>query len=833
MSKAPEKVNKKSNKIDTKLPNDMKEKTYLTRQVDTSIAILDSPEYDILLESLLFLSKYADIKLNNLTYLQQKGLMEKLLNLFNKNVCILRLSLRLLNILLSLDDVLSALDQVKYDDKILEISRLYMNHSDLHVKEFCIAILSKLAASCRITSLIFEADLFTPVLTTLKTTKTLSLLQSTLEFFYVLLNAPAAVSALPMVKNFEISVLLGLLDNPDHKITDLAFKVLIRITSFTLEVFQKLFKHAKLVERMLVVIMDPEMRLYHQDAFTIILNCMNCEETSCYFIESLEFLDFCRWTKTCDPEYLLSCINLFENLSQIPHIKQTLFDLSVEDSILFFLRSTDKCILNKTCIAISNMGVHKYCCEHMITPVVIKTIVGILERKDDLDPGNEIALRTISDFMRRSLKTIDLLNSLGFQNILLDYFKKGTKGLSQDSYLRVLEMLYKFAVHPLYQKSIINEKFFGELLKLVEIGPEELKILSTEILTYFIENKNFFRYFSSAYGPLIIIKELRTSVNPKVIKNILVFIHCSMIEENLITDFIRNDLIVALKQFPEKVKAGMPLIDTILNLTYNLHLPLKFFETGRIEITDRLRNKFYLMNGRWTAPFPFLEILEALKMSTILTIYVVDYTYEVIEAASSESHASQEVSVSSRESLNKRSSSFSNKSFSFMCSYNNPFDINYGELSPDPYLPRFINHINKLLANETSLENKISILAGYVDTLLCGPCEDATMPQKNHTYKFHIESLKFKLGTNMIPIGFLRIGFHCERALLFKALADRCDISCSLVKGGNRIYWNEVALFDSTTRGTLQFYIVDLMINIGHLLVVGSREANQYCNVRV
>ncbi|KAG5863989.1 hypothetical protein JTB14_032725 [Gonioctena quinquepunctata] len=831
MTEVTETKRKAKKRLDLKLPDEIKEKTYLTKQVDTSITILDSPENDVVLESLLFLSR--------------RGLVNKLLNLLEKNVCILRLSLRLLNVLSTLETVLLELDQEMYDDKILEISNLYKFHNDLYVKEFCVAILSKLASSCRIGSLIFGVDLLKPVLATIKTTKSLSLLESTLVFFYEIINTPAVLSSLIEVEKFDIPIITNQLNHSNDSIVELALKIICRLTSFSLDVFQRMFRQSKLVEKMMLLIMNPEKKKFHNVALEIIQNCMNSSETSTYFIESLEFLDFCQWVKTCDHEYLLPCVDIFEKLSKIPQIKQTLFDLSVENSILLFLRSQDKVILNKTCEAISNMGMHKYCCEHMLTPMVMKTIIEILERKDEVDPENEVALKTISDFMNRSLKTIDILHSLKSHQIILEYFTKGNK-LSDESQIRVLEILYKFSVHPRYQKSIVNDKFFGKLLKLLESGPDGLTIIATEILTYFVGSPDFVALFLSLKGPSIVLTKLNTTTNMKVLKNLLVFIHCILTEESLMMWFLRQNVVSTLEQLPSAVRSRETLIDTILVSIYNLHLPLKFFQRNRLEITDKLKNKFYLINGHWTSPFPFLEILEAMKISTIMTIYVVDYTYQYktvftendkkipsetnLRKRDTDSKVSSEQSKmdSDKEKMSRKDSEESTTSARL---YTSPFDINHGKLSPDPYFPKYLHHIAKFLAEEAALENRIRILAEYVDTLLCGPSENLSIPEKLHQFQLHIATLKQKLGTNMIPIGFLRIGFHCERALLFKAMADRSYIPCSLVKGGKKLYWNEVALFDSqSNEATLKLYIVDLMNNIGNLLMVGSREANQYCS---
>ncbi|XP_057667082.1 uncharacterized protein LOC130900462 isoform X2 [Diorhabda carinulata] len=822
-------------KLNAKLPDDIKEKSYLTRNVDTSIAILNSPEDDIVLEALLFLSKYADICLINLNYLQQKGLLKKVLDLFDRNICVLRLSLRLLSTLLTIEDVVFEFDQGIYDNYIKRITEFYITHKDSYVKEFSVTILMKLANSCRITSLIFSVDLLNPILATLKSLKNLGLLQNTMALFDALLTAPAALSVLPELKNFDASVIVNYLKHTDKEVKMLAFKIISKLTLFALDNYQTMFKNQKLVEKMMEVVMNPELKVNHALAMQIISNCLNSDITSTYFIESVQFLEFCCWVKTCDNEYLYQSVDIFLKLSAIPSIRQILFDLSVEESILYFLRSNEKCILNKTCEAISYMSEHKYCCEHMLTTTVVGTIFNMLDRTDDEeDPQNDIAYRTLANLTKRSFKAMSILNQLGAQAKFIDLFSKGLTVMSDESFSNVTEILYHFVVHPNYQHTVVNSRLFKELLKAIQSNHENVSNLSTEMITYCLANPDFVDLFLNQNGPEIVVETLNGTNSLKLQKSLLVLIHCMLYNEAVTVEFIKAGLIKVLKDFPEHIKVRSPLIKTVLDLIFNAYLPLKFYETHRLHITDKLNNQFYLINGVWRGSFPFLDILRYEKVAPIVSIYVVDYTYEVKEPYEKLSNTSSSLFEESKLDF-MVDSMILKRSLNTFFHRESAHSIHYGDLSPDPYLPKYIYHINKLFeeGKEKSLIDKIRMLSIYVDTMMCGPDESLKVPQKYHTFLLHIQSLKLKLGTNMIPIGYLRIGFHCERSLLFKAIADRICIPCSLVQGENHIYWNEVALLEddnSKSGPVLVFYIVDLMNRVGSLIPVGSRDADQYCN---
>lgn len=65
-------------------------------------------------------------------------------------------------------------------------------------------------------------------------------------------------------------------------------------------------------------------------------------------------------------------------------------------------------------------------------------------------------------------------------------------------------------------------------------------------------------------------------------------------------------------------------IEKLINDLYNLHLPLKLHETKRLEITDNIRHKFYLVKENVPLPCSFLSLLEYQHVSSKYIIYVID-----------------------------------------------------------------------------------------------------------------------------------------------------------------------------------------------------------------
>ncbi|KAH1021941.1 hypothetical protein HUJ04_011424 [Dendroctonus ponderosae] len=440
--------------------SDIKEKVYTTRQVETSVTLIDSPEADVVLEALLFISKYADISKNNLAGLIKSGIVQKLMNNCTKNICILRLSLRLLSVLVNIEEGLYEIDQNKYDDQIISIANIYMEHKDSHVKEFVAEVLAKIASSCRITTLIFKVKLLIPVFENMKNSNNVNLLYHSMLLFCELIEAPAAVSALNTEHNYcDLNIIVTHLSSKDDKISNLALNVFEKLSRYGLPFIQDNLPKISLMERMFRIIMNDEKEQQHVNAIQVVQNCLNSSESSSYFVESVEFIELCQWVKTCQPKYLLPLI-LFIKLTGIPELKQILFDISVAESILFFFRCKNTLVLNKTCLAVSNMTTHKYCCEAMLTPVVAGDLIEMLQRQnDEEDPYNEIALKTVFFFIRRNIKALDICLQNSLKTILLDFFYNKISELSPDDIYMVLEILYKCLVPLSIRKSSLLKIF--------------------------------------------------------------------------------------------------------------------------------------------------------------------------------------------------------------------------------------------------------------------------------------------------------------------------------------------------------------------------------------
>ncbi|XP_078083820.1 armadillo repeat-containing protein 3 [Mustelus asterias] len=158
---------------------------------------------------------------------------------------------------------------------------------------------------------------------------------------------------------------------------------------------------------------------------------------------------------------------------------------------------------------------------------------------------------------------------------------------------------------------------------------------------------------------------------------------------------------------------------------------------------------------------------------------------------------------------------------------NKPWECPY-----DVLFDAYISEVTRNILPLASTKEQIVALATFVSDKMGGPVSKEKLHE--FTWELHIADVKFELKSNIIPIGKIQKGTYYHRALLFKALADRIGIGCSLVRGNYTRAWNEVQLVDQPPQDIIGLfvppttYILDLMHQVGNLMKSGSPDAAHY-----
>ncbi|XP_004065544.1 armadillo repeat-containing protein 3 [Oryzias latipes] len=153
------------------------------------------------------------------------------------------------------------------------------------------------------------------------------------------------------------------------------------------------------------------------------------------------------------------------------------------------------------------------------------------------------------------------------------------------------------------------------------------------------------------------------------------------------------------------------------------------------------------------------------------------------------------------------------------------------EETEDAVLQMLIQEAKESILQLNTEKEQYAALARLVSEAMGGAVAEEELHE--FPWMLHLSELKFHLQSNVVPIGLIRKGIYCHRALLFKCLSDCIGLSCSLIRGDYNRAWNEVVLFEenppSMQRSSRRSrFIVDLMHQPGRLLDVNTPAAQQY-----
>ncbi|XP_073485866.1 armadillo repeat-containing protein 3 [Aquarana catesbeiana] len=148
----------------------------------------------------------------------------------------------------------------------------------------------------------------------------------------------------------------------------------------------------------------------------------------------------------------------------------------------------------------------------------------------------------------------------------------------------------------------------------------------------------------------------------------------------------------------------------------------------------------------------------------------------------------------------------------------------------DQELNDYISEASRTILPLPHIREQVVALAQFVAEKMGGAIEKDRLHE--FSWELHISELKFELKSNVIPIGKIKKGIFYHRALLYKAVADRIGIACTLERGDYGRAWNEVKLLSDSlrpgTRAPPESYIVDLMHEPGRLMKNATVEAESY-----
>ncbi|KAG7236989.1 hypothetical protein INR49_032920 [Caranx melampygus] len=216
----------------------------------------------------------------------------------------------------------------------------------------------------------------------------------------------------------------------------------------------------------------------------------------------------------------------------------------------------------------------------------------------------------------------------------------------------------------------------------------------------------------------------------------------------------------------------------------NHNLPVKYSLTGQLASTDIISDGFYDA-GKVPAGQRVLTLEELSRqpVNNHRPIIVLNTTVEDAEDVPDDRQSKQlEPDASSKKKKDGDKQKDKNQPES---PRRQPW-----RMMEDVSLQFLVKEAKKSILKMSDDREQYAALARLVSEAMGGAVE----MEKLHEFSWvlHLSELKFQLQSNLIPIGLIRKGIYCHRALLFKCLADSIGVSSTLVRGEYNRAWNEL-----------------------------------------
>ncbi|CAH1398981.1 unnamed protein product [Nezara viridula] len=426
--------------------------------------------------------------------------------------------------------------------------------------------------------------------------------------------------------------------------------------------------------------------------------------------------------------------------------------------------------------------------------------------------------------------------------------------LTLDCTCLVLETISTLISIPARLTKILVLELTENTLALIEDDDwttNKVQLLAFEVLTWTLQRQSGRDWFIGLSGVPRVMKKLYRTSDPEVLNSAGLLLRMAVEQDSTLAEiFFKAGLVRWLIEHKHLWKKS-PRLETATYTIFRYDLSLKLEYWGRLDVTDITADGFFCRRLDRVENYVNSSDIWREDISPRRPVYTVvmdaDVRPKKEDSISLFSFDKKDDISSSR---NYQDSVASDSKLSFYAT--RLISKAYGQKSKhteiDTRLKKMYTKLKRQLEDISEatrtrrnkfsrkwIQDRVSAIASVVDDALSGRCDKNECTY--HTFELHIQELKLKLNSSVIPLGMLEVGLKLERALLFKVLADRLGVPCALVRGQYAVAWIEVEVPpiagdpypDLPTEKVITNHLVDLVTRPGRLVALNCQEASIYC----
>uniref|UniRef100_A0AAY4EZR3 Armadillo repeat-containing protein 3 n=1 Tax=Denticeps clupeoides TaxID=299321 RepID=A0AAY4EZR3_9TELE len=769
-----------------------------TKQAATVVLMLNSPEEEVLLKASEAILRFAEKGDVNRSSLLSLGALEPLLSLISHEDKLIRKNAFMaLGSLASHGDVKLLL---KKNDAVPQMVAKLSHEDDVVILEcatLCLALLST-DFGCKVQ--IFD-NKGMEALIRLLTNPHPNIKKNSVECIYNLVQDSQSLVAVCKLKG--ISPLLELLHTDVPAIQDVALHTLECITVD--RETQAAFRMEKGFDIILEFLTNQKYSDLHALALKVVCNCLG-DSGSVPVIEETGVLEkLLQFVVTSNlHEVQASAIKAISRVARSCENRKILQDKDVEKVLVDLLAVENSNISSAACQTVAVMS------ENLASRDTFRHLDGIMPIVQLLNSENaevqEAAAQALSSLTTGNQPNAQVVDDAKGDVLLIRCLQSGNPNAVAHAAITLANM----ASHESLRDSILSHGAMQALVPHLQYGEKHLIISITQAVASLACDAEGRMEFRNTGGlpPLI---KLLLSNDAEVRRNGCWAVSVCASDEPTATEMCKLGALEILQELNLSTSRKNKFSELALQKLLDNNLSVKYSLTGHLSPSDIITDGFY---------DPGVPALEDLSKQAV-------NQHRPVIAVNGKPHNLILLIITVRQ-----------QSF-FLYSEENQKDRKESERQPwtlpcDVAFHNMVTEAAKTILPLQDDTEQYRALAKLVSDAMGG----AVNPDELHNFLFelHLSELKHKHQSNIIPIGRIRKGTYYHRAMLFKALADRIGLVCSLVRGSYNRAWNEVFVSRASSGVPGYFhkpqsYIVDLMHDPGNLMRNDSLEAAQYQSI--
>ncbi|XP_026056789.1 armadillo repeat-containing protein 3 [Carassius auratus] len=804
-----------------------------SRTAATAVLMLRSPEEDVLAKACEAIHKFAEKGDENKTSLMCLGAVEPLSRLIShEDRTVRRNAVMALGVMASNNEVKKCLKKL---DVIPAVISKLSPEENVVVQEFATLCLTSLSVDFCYKVQIFEHKGLEPLIQLLSSPDP-DVKKNSVECIFNLVQDFQNRAAVQHLNG--LPPLLELLRSEFPAIQQLALRTIENIT--TDSETRVAFRNIQGFDRILEILGTKEFSDLHEGALRVISNCLEDNE-SMQLIQTMggleQLLQFVG-TSTL-PEAQANAVKVVARMAQSGENRKILHERNVEKTLTDLLMQENESVRTAACQAVATVSKNLSSRETFRSLDAIKPIVQLLNSE-----GSE--LRMAAAEALSSLTSDNNLNAYAIyeaegDKLLVRQLRDSCMGAA----VYAASVLTNMASQEELRRSILAHEAMPALVELLQSTDNNILISATQTVASLACDAEA-RMELRTVGGLSPLVQLLKSINAEIRRNASWAISVCANDEITALELCNAGALEILQEIRLSPNRNNKFSELALQKLLNSNLSLKYSLTGHLSASDVTTDGFYDPGQiRMGHQVPTLEeISKQVVNKRRATIAVNGKPLD--QFITKEPDDCKQDSPTETTASSVLSSKRSSKTPSKMKGKGNKEDEkrkDEDEYKPQPemvvdeawslpYDAAFHNLVKEAVESISPLQDVAKMYTALA-MLVCDAMGGKVEPDKLHDFlwELHISELKVEACSNIVLIGKIKKGTFFHRALLYKVLADRIGLSCSLIRGEYNRAWNEI--FITSPKKTYGYsqpecYIIDLMHQPGNLMKSNSPAALAY-----